>query len=108
MTGQAKDPPWRTGGPGGVAGADSMRPEHHFDPTRTSYMPDDDFDLTTPAGVSGLMATSRSEAEWNANCDRVKAANARNGRPDYPPFWHATVIASGLMSRMDYTWALTR
>ena len=32
-------------------------------------------DLTTIAGVKELMASSKSEQEWNDNCDKVKATN---------------------------------
>ncbi len=39
-------------------------------------------DLTTPDGVADLMRTSRSQAEWDANSSKVKAANGGN----YPPF----------------------
>ena len=51
-------------------------------------------DLTTPAGVSAFMATSRNEAEWNDNCDAVKAANK-----GYPNFWFDTIVLSGLMDK---------
>ncbi len=29
-------------------------------------------DLTKPENVKKLMASSKTEAEWNANCDKVK------------------------------------
>jgi len=49
-------------------------------------------DLTTPHGVKALMETSRTNSEWNANCDQVKKAN--NG---YPDFWYTTIVLSGVM-----------
>ena len=44
--------------------------------------------------AAALMASSKSEAEWNTNCDKVKAAN--NG---YPAWWYATIVTSGLSAR---------
>ncbi|MBP9090544.1 hypothetical protein KBI23_05900 [bacterium] len=49
--------------------------------------------LTNPTDVEQLMRSSTSEAEWNANCDKVKAANG-----DYPSWWYATIVMSGLAS----------
>jgi hypothetical protein len=37
--------------------------------------------------VVKLMKSSNSEQEWNANCQKVKAAF--NG---YPDFWHASIL----------------
>ena len=51
-------------------------------------------DLSTPLGVKALMQQSSSEAEWNDNCDKVKAANGG----DYPQFWFSTIVLSGVMS----------
>lgn len=56
-------------------------------------------DLTTPEGVKTLMQSSRSESEWNTNCDAVKAAN--NG---YPPFWYMEIVIKGVMSKTEATW----
>lgn len=56
-------------------------------------------DLTTEAGVVALMQSSKSESEWNNNCDKVKAAN-----DGYPEFWFGAVIASGLALRNQQTW----
>ena len=56
-------------------------------------------ELTTKDGVKELMQSSKSEKEWNANCDKVKAAN--NG---YPSFWFAEVVMSGLMDKTAKTW----
>lgn len=57
------------------------------------------YDLTTPQGVKSLMAGSTSEAEWNDNCNQVKAANK-----GYPQFWYPEVVMSGLMSRTTAKW----
>ena len=48
-------------------------------------------DLTKPKDVKDLMKSSKSTKEWNANCDKVKAANGSN----YPDFWYAEIIQSG-------------
>jgi hypothetical protein len=61
-------------------------------------------DLTTREGVVALMESSTDSASWNANCDAVKAANAKDGRPDYPSFWWATIIQSGLAGRVMAGW----
>lgn len=50
-------------------------------------------DLTKQQDVVTLMASSKSEKEWNANCDKVTAAN--NG---YPQFWYSAIVLSGVMS----------
>ena len=57
--------------------------------------------LTTKEGVKELMQSSKSEKEWNSNCDKVKAAN--NG---YPSFWFAEVVMSGLMDKTARTWGV--
>ena len=57
-------------------------------------------DLTTRDGVLALMESSKSEAEWNANCDRVKAANG-----GYPDFWYATIVESGVLARVSATFS---
>lgn len=54
-------------------------------------------DLTVEQEVVALMKSSRSEAEWNANCDKVKAAN-----DGYPSFWYKAIISSGLMSSIGF------
>lgn len=45
--------------------------------------------------VVALMESSKSAEEWDANCDKVKAAC--NGM--YPPFWHSAIMLSGVASR---------
>lgn len=49
--------------------------------------------------VVALMKSSRSEDEWNANTDKVKAEC--NG---YPAFWYKAVVMSGLMGQVAATW----
>jgi hypothetical protein len=45
--------------------------------------------------VIALMSTSKSEEEWNNNCDEVKR---RCG--GYPSFWYSTIVISGLMAQI--------
>jgi hypothetical protein len=52
-------------------------------------------DLTKEAEVVQLMQGSKSEDEWNANCDQVKAANK-----GYPSFWWPAIVQSGLMAQV--------
>ncbi|MGL4666791.1 MAG: hypothetical protein ACRCWR_02540 [Saezia sp.] len=56
--------------------------------------------LTTLPGIQSLMRTSKSEAEWNNNCDRVKQANDN----DYPSFWFSGIILSGIMTEARSSW----
>lgn len=51
--------------------------------------------------VIELMKSSKSEDEWNNNCDIVKSKC--NG---YPEFWYASIILSGLINetRIKYVW----
>lgn len=46
--------------------------------------------------VVALMKTSRSEAEWNSNCDKVKEAFGRQ----YPDFWWEAIQLSGVASNV--------
>lgn len=50
-------------------------------------------DLKTESGVVELMKSSTSKEEWNANCDKVKAANG-----GYPDFWYSAIVLSGVMA----------
>lgn len=50
--------------------------------------------------VIELMKSSKNEQEWNANCDKVKAAYSGN----YPQWWYSTIIMSGLLSRVSRNW----
>lgn len=44
--------------------------------------------------VEDLMKSSKSEKEWNENCDKVKKACG-----GYPPFWYSAIVMSGLASK---------
>lgn len=46
----------------------------------------------TEKEVVALMQSSKSESEWNANCDKVKSAF--DG--DYPDFWFKAIMLSGV------------
>ena len=46
--------------------------------------------------VIALMESSKSDREWNANCDKVK--EACNGYPDY---WYSAIVLSGLCDRVS-------
>ncbi len=47
-----------------------------------------------------LMDSSKSEEQWNANCDRVKEAHGGQ----YPNYWFMSIVVSGLMTRVSATW----
>ena len=49
--------------------------------------------------VKTLMESSKSELEWNMNCDKVKRACG-----GYPEFWYPLVVISGLSARVQSTW----
>ena len=53
----------------------------------------------TEQEVVALMESSTTEAEWNANADKVKEACN-----DYPPFWYRAIVMSGLASRTAKRW----
>lgn len=53
--------------------------------------------------VVALMESSKSEAEWNVNRDKVKAACG-----GYPTFWYDAIIQSGLASRVAAGWLKSR
>ncbi len=44
--------------------------------------------------VIDLMLSSKSEAEWNDNCDKVKAEFG-----GYPDFWYVTIILDGILGQ---------
>lgn len=48
----------------------------------------------TEQEVKDLMRSSKDEAEWNINCDKVKAVFG-----GYPDFWYTAIILSGLASK---------
>jgi hypothetical protein len=49
--------------------------------------------------VVELMSSSKSEREWNANADKVKAACG-----GYPSFWYGSIVVSGVMARISAQW----
>jgi hypothetical protein len=59
-----------------------------------SKIPNESPKLSTQEEVVALMAGSKTEQEWNANCDRVKA-----DFKGYPDFWYPAIVASGLSRR---------
>ena len=46
--------------------------------------------------VIALMESSKSDEEWNANCDKVKKAYG-----GYPDYWYAEIVLSGLCDRVS-------
>jgi len=44
--------------------------------------------------VINLMLSSKSEAEWNNNCDKVKAEFG-----GYPDFWYPAIILDGILGQ---------
>lgn len=48
----------------------------------------------TEEQVVALMGSSKTETQWNDNCDKVKAAC-----DGYPEFWYKAVILSGLCDK---------
>ena len=57
-------------------------------------------DLKSQDGVVAFMRSSKSEKEWNANCDKVKAANQ-----GYRDFWFQAVIMSGVAAEAQKNWS---
>ena len=55
--------------------------------------------MMSEAEVVALMESSRSETEWNRNCDKVMEACG-----GYPDFWYPAIISSGLASRKISGW----
>ena len=49
--------------------------------------------------IAAFEAT-QSEAQWNAQCDKIKAA--RHGQ--YPPDWWPVMVESGKASRIMVRW----
>lgn len=50
--------------------------------------------------VVTLMESSKSENEWNDNCDKVKAAFGG----EYPEFWFNSIILTGLLNETMNKW----
>lgn len=59
-----------------------------------------ELDLTKQNDVVTLMQSSKSESEWNKNCDTIKAANGG----DYPSFWYSVIVLSGIARNTSSTW----
>lgn len=55
--------------------------------------------MKTEDEVVTLMQSSRTEAEWNANANRVKREFGQ-----YPDWWYRAIVVSGLMSRTREKW----
>jgi hypothetical protein len=55
----------------------------------------------TKKEVVNLMNSSRSELEWNNNCDIVK--EKCNG---YPHYWYFEIVLSGLMNNVKKSWRM--
>ena len=54
----------------------------------------------TKEEVIKLMKDSKSEIDWNKNCDAVKKAFDGN----YPNFWYSEIISSGLLAETQAGW----
>lgn len=53
----------------------------------------------TPEEVKKLMESSKSEQEWNKNCDIVKLKCG-----GYPDFWYTTIILGGVLQSSQLSW----
>ena len=53
--------------------------------------------------VVNLMKSSKSEEEWNANCDLV-----RKKCGGYPSFWYSAIVLSGVLSQTAALWECAR
>lgn len=56
--------------------------------------------LSTVKGVIRFMRQSTDSANWNARCDKVKAANGGQ----YPGFWYAAIILGGELGACQKRW----
>ena len=54
----------------------------------------------TDSEVIALMQSSKSEAEWNRNADKVKAAFGGS----HPEFWYRAIILSGIAAATRQSW----
>ena len=59
-----------------------------------------DLDLTNQDDVVTYMKSSKNSEDWNCRCDQVKDANGG----DYPGFWFAAVILSGVFTDCKSKW----
>ena len=55
--------------------------------------------MMTETEVLNLMRSSKSEAEWNDNCDIVKKKC-----DGYPGFWFGLMIVSGELAEIQNNW----
>jgi len=55
--------------------------------------------MTREETVAALRAT-KNETEWNAVCDRLKAAHNSN----YPSWWFPAIMLSGLAADVELGW----
>lgn len=46
-----------------------------------------------------MMRSSKDEEEWNANCDKVKAAHG-----GYPADWYEAIVLSGFLRETSAKW----
>lgn len=69
----------------------------------TSYSPEPEEtqDLTNQQVVADLMSSGQSKDEWNANTDKVKAANGNQ----YPGFWFEAIMHGGPYETAKKNWA---
>jgi len=49
--------------------------------------------------VVELMKSSKSEKEWNDNCDKVKSVFG-----GYPDFWYSAIVLSGVLNSVTKSW----
>ena len=54
----------------------------------------------TEQEVVNLMKSSKSEEEWNHNCDHVKKEFG-----GYPKFWFTAIVVSGVATETAAKWA---
>ena len=60
-------------------------------------------DLTKVETVQALMASSRSASEWEANAEKVRAANGGE-----PSWWHDAIVASGVAATAASSFLFSR
>ena len=56
-------------------------------------------ELSTPEQVVSLMSSSKSEKEWNSNCDKVTAAFK-----GYPDWWYEKIVISRIAAKTQASW----
>ncbi len=60
-------------------------------------------DLTNIETVQALMASSRSAIEWQANAEKVKAANGGE-----PSWWYEAIVVSGVAATAASSFLFSR